>query len=135
MAEPVRILLIDDDPRVGEMTGTYLERENPHFSVTYEQDPAAGLTRIEDEDIDCVIADYDMPEMDGLDLLRRVRHSHPNLPVLIVTGHGNMEVAAKARDAGAAGYHQKGIDSYQYTELAAKVETALEQSGRHPTAE
>ncbi|MDX1747014.1 MAG: response regulator [Halobacteriales archaeon] len=130
MADAVEILLIDDNPRIGEVTTEYLERENPHFSVSFEQDPKEGLARIDAGDVDCVIADYDMPELDGLDLLKQVREDHPEIPVIIVTGHGNREVAAAAREAGASGYHQKGVDSYQYTELANKIETALAQDGR-----
>lgn len=135
MADTVRILLVDDNPRIGEVTTTYLERENPHFTVVFEQDPEVGLSRINEEEIDCVIADYDMPRMDGLDLLRRVRETNPDLPFLIVTGHGNMEVAAEAREAGASGYHQKGVDSYQYTELAGKIERAIDQQTPNTTAE
>jgi DNA-binding NtrC family response regulator len=89
-AGPVEVLHVDDDPALGELVKLYLEREESDLNcdVTTETSPVAALDRIRADDagFDCVISDYDMPEMNGIEFLERVRESRPELPVLLFSG-------------------------------------------------
>ncbi|HWF01246.1 MAG TPA: response regulator FixJ [Caulobacteraceae bacterium] len=58
----------------------------------------------------CVLSDVRMPGMSGLDLLKRLRVSHPHLPVVVITGHGDVSLAVEAMKAGAANFIEKPFD-------------------------
>lgn len=76
MSEPassIRVLHIDDEPDLAEMVSTFLERENGRIDVQTTTDPVEGMDILSEAEIDCVISDYDMPGIDGIELLERVR--------------------------------------------------------------
>ncbi|WP_158056179.1 hybrid sensor histidine kinase/response regulator [Halorussus halophilus] len=123
----VRVLLVDDDPDLADLSATYLERVRDGFDVTVETNPAAALGRLADERVDCVVSDYDMPEMDGLTFLDAVRDDHPTLPFVLFTGKGSEEIASEAISAGVTDYLQKESGSDQYEVLANRVENAVER--------
>lgn len=70
----------------------------------------ALLSDLAEQAAGCVLTDLRMPGMGGLDLLRRLRHSHPHLPVLVITGHGDVSLAVEAMKAGAADFIEKPFD-------------------------
>lgn len=72
----------------------------------------------------CVITDVRMPEMTGIDLLRHVKKTHPDLPVIIITGHGDISLAVEAMKIGATDFLEKPFDGQQ---LLAAVRQALTQ--------
>jgi CheY-like chemotaxis protein len=125
MATPVRVLLVDDDERFAELASTYLEHSGDVTVVT-EPDAAAGLDRLDDGGIDCVVSDYEMPETDGLTFLESVRADRPDLPFVLFTGKGSEEIAAEAIAAGVTDYLQKGTGTDQYTVLANRIERAVD---------
>ncbi|MDZ7688337.1 MAG: PAS domain S-box protein [Halobacteriales archaeon] len=122
-AGSIRVLHVDDEPDVGELVTVYLEREGD-IEVVTETDAEAGLERIDSGDIDCVVSDYDMPGMDGLEFLQAVRDDYPDLPFILFTGKGNEEIASEAISAGVTDYLQKGTGTDQYAVLANRVENA-----------
>ena len=77
------ILIVDDDPAVYRVLGKALRA----YSVTYAENGRAGLRRIEEKQPDLVISDINMPEMDGLALLKQLRIRYPGLPVLGMSGY------------------------------------------------
>lgn len=128
MAETIRVLHVDDDPDILELTATYLEEKYDQFIVETVTDPAAGLQRLTEEPaIDCVVSDYEMPDMDGITLLNTVREDHPALPFILFTGKGSEAVAGQAINAGVTEYLQKGPGTDQYDLLAHRIKNAVEK--------
>ena len=126
-AGPIRLLHVDDDTDMAELTATFLERENEQFVVETATGPAEGLDRLAEADFDCVVSDYDMPRRNGIEFLEAVRDEFPDLPFVLFTGKGSEEIASEAISAGVTDYLQKGTGSDQYTVLTNRVRNAVEQ--------
>src|SRR5438552_17213140 len=90
-----RVYLIDDDPLVTDSLGTALRLETP-YEVRGFQSGAAALAAMEKEPADIVISDFKMPDMDGLDLLRRVRARWPDAILMLLTGYADKDSAIQA---------------------------------------
>ena len=125
--EQRRILHVDDDPAFADLTAAYLDRIDGSIDVATETSASAALERFADDRIDCVVSDYDMPEMDGLEFLDRVRERDPDVPFVLFTGKGSEEIASDAISAGATDYIQKEPGSDQFTVLANRVRNAIDQ--------
>ncbi|MEN6342077.1 MAG: PAS domain S-box protein [Methanospirillum sp.] len=127
MAPPPRVLLVDDDPDLLAIGKIYLERAGPFMIETGSSAPAA-LDLLTREPFDAVVSDYQMPEMDGIELLGLIRERHGRLPFILFTGRGREEVVIQAIDEGADFYVQKGGDpKAQFAELAHKTRVAIER--------
>lgn len=122
----IQVLHVDDELQFGELTKTILESEYETFEVITETDPCEALEAINNRDIDCLVSDYDMPEMDGIELLERVREEHSTLPVILFTGKGTEEVASRAISVGVTEYLQKEGGTDQFTVLANRIHNAVE---------
>jgi PAS domain S-box-containing protein len=124
---PVRVLHVEDDAAFADLTATYLERNDtgPQVSVTTETTPEAALDALANGNVDCVVSDYDMPEMTGLDLLDAVRENHPELPFILFTGKGSEEIASEAISRGVTDYLQKDVGTDQYAVLANRIRNAV----------
>ena len=103
----VSLLLVDDDPFALELQAHIAGEAFPEGVVKTTDDPllAAGLCR--EASYDCVVLDYDMPQLDGLTLARRLRQAHPHLPIVLCTGAGDELLAAKALQNGVTDYIPK----------------------------
>ena len=126
MVTVTSVLHVDDESPFGELTRTFLERENDQFAVETVTSADAGLERVDDCPPDCIVSDYNMPGMDGLAFLQAVRKTHPDLPFILFTGKGSEEVASDAIAAGVTDYIQKGSGSERYALLANRIENAVE---------
>ena len=126
-ASPIRVLHVDDDDAMLDLLAAMLEREAPALSVTSVTGAADGLAALADADFDCVVSDYDMPGMDGLEFLEVVREHHGDLPFVLFTGKGSEEIASEAIAAGVTDYLQKGGGSERYAMLANRIENAVER--------
>ena len=128
MGNSIRVLLIDDGVAAAELAATYLERASDRIEAVFETVPSNALERVtDDEQIDCVVSDHDMPEMTGLELLDAVRDADPDLPFVLFTGKGSEEIASEAISAGVTDYLQKETGTDQYTVLANRIENAVSQ--------
>ncbi len=127
------ILHVDDDPQLGDLVKTYLERDASGIdcSVTVEENPERALELIASADpaYDCVISDYDMPQMDGITFLKAVRESSPELPVLLFSGEETSDIAVEIIQAGLTDYLRKGFGADQYTMLIRRVSHAIDSDG------
>jgi len=127
------ILHVDDDPEMGEIVATYLEREQSGLDCTVhlEHSPMAALEELREgtTDYDCVVSDYEMPEMNGIDFLEAVRESYPELPLLLFSGTETSDVAAEVVHAGLTDYLRKGFGGESYTMLVRRVEHAMAGGG------
>lgn len=122
--ESPTVLHVDDDPEVGALVATFVERADEDVTVLTETDPAAGLERVAEGDVDCVVTDVEMPGMDGLELLHAVEAGRPDLPVFLFSSRSREELAKGADRA--AGYVRKDGDPEQFQVLARQVGSALE---------
>lgn len=123
----IRLLLVDDDSDLLDLTATYLEREDDRFAIETETNARDGLALLDEAQIDCIVSDYQMPDMNGLEFLDAVRTEYPDLPFLLFTGKGSEEIAAKAINAGVDGYLEKETGTGQYAVLAQHITTLVEK--------
>lgn len=129
--ETIRILHVGDDSAVAARTATVLESENDSFTVITESTAEDGLERLETDSIDCIVSDYELPGMDGLDFLRAVREVSPDIPFIIFTEPKGESVVTAAIRAGVTDYIKKSQDEEQYQVLSNRIEDAVKhQQGR-----
>ncbi len=103
-----RILVVDDDRLIREMTRDALALEN--FRVATATSGATALQRLEEDGpFDIVITDLSMREMDGLELLERVKREYPRTDVIVLTAYASLESALEAMRLGAADYLRKPV--------------------------
>lgn len=128
----MRILLAEDDASLGEGIRTALRRAA--YAVDWVQDGASALTAIGDGDIDLVVLDLGLPRIDGLDVIRKVRASGQDVPILILSARERASDRTLGLDVGADDYLGKPFDT---PELLARVRALLRRSaGRaSPTLE
>jgi PAS domain S-box-containing protein len=127
MSGSIRILHVDDEPDFVDLTATYLQREDDRIIAETATSAANGLDHLTDR-TDCVISDYDMPGMNGIEFLETVREQYPDLPFILYTGKGSEEIASEAISAGVTDYLQKGHGTEQYELLANRLTNAVEQA-------
>jgi PAS domain S-box-containing protein len=121
----IRVLFLDDDPDLVDLAATVLEREYERMDVVTETDPDVALDRLADESVDCVVTDYQMGTVDGLELLRAVREQHADLPVVFFTGRGSEEIAAEAISLGVTDYLRKETGTEQFRVLGNRIESLV----------
>jgi PAS domain S-box-containing protein len=125
MAATTRILYVDDEPDLLDIGKLFLE-ENREFSVDCALSGKEALSRIAAGHYDVIVSDYQMPGMDGITLLKKVRAKDKALPFILFTGRGREEVVIEALNEGADFYLQKGGEpESQFTELAHKIRSAV----------
>lgn len=124
---PIRVLHVDDDPSFTDLTVEFLKRENDRFIIETANSADEGLQRITDRPPDCIVSDYDMPGMNGIEFLEAIRDDHPEVPFILFTGKGSEEVASDALSTGATDYIQKQSGAERYELLANRIENAVEQ--------
>lgn len=124
----IRTLHVDDDPSLGDLTAEFLEQEQDNLEVVTETRASEAIERLErnEDSIDCIVSDYEMPGMDGLEFLEAVREIDEELPFILFTGKGSEEIAADAITEGVTDYLQKG-GTEQYVVLANRVRNSVEQ--------
>ena len=116
----VTVLFVDDYPEYVAAGEEYLETVDDRLSVVPETGVAAALELIETGHVDCVVCDYEMPEMSGLELLDAAREAHPELPCILLTGHEPERVEAGV-EAEATDVLQKGSGTHTFEELRTRI--------------
>jgi PAS domain S-box-containing protein len=124
----MRVLVVDDNADLVDVVAEFLEREHDGITAVTATGAEETLDRLQAETVDCIVSDYDMPETNGLELLRDVRERDPDLPFVLFTGKGSEEMASEAISAGVTEYLQKGTATEQYTVLANRVERAVSEN-------
>jgi two-component system nitrogen regulation response regulator GlnG len=120
MPEPRRqILVVDDEETVRWAVQKALEREG--HTVLHAADGPGGAAAAEAPGVDLVLLDVRLPGMDGLEVLARLRRNCPELPVIMMTAHGTMQVAVEAMKGGAYDYIAKPFDMEELKLLVRKA--------------
>lgn len=126
MIDPIRVLCVDDDAAIRDLTAEFLERVTPRITVRTAADPTAVPARVKNEDIDCLVSDYQMPTMDGLELCKRVRREHPDMPFFLFTSNTDRSLIEEALAVGATDYIEKASGIEHYTLLANRITNAVQ---------
>jgi DNA-binding NtrC family response regulator len=118
------VLIVDDDPDVLTMLEGLLKKleYNPFVASNGEE----AVRIIDSNKIDVVVSDLVMPEMNGMELLKRVKSRKGDIPFVMITGHPSIETAVEAIKKGAYDYLTK---PFQVEEVRIKIDRALEKTG------
>jgi two-component system response regulator HydG len=118
----LRVLIIDDEASHAEAIAESLDRVG--YECVVATSGAEGARRIEQSEPNLVLTDLKMDGIDGLAILRKARQELPDSPVVVITGHGDVQSAVEAMKAGAANFLEKPVD---LNELRAIVGSAAER--------
>lgn len=125
--KPYRILYVDDEPGLLEIGKAFLEQTGG-MEVETSIEASEALNRLRQEHFDAVVSDYQMPVMDGIELLEAIRARGDGIPFIIFTGKGREDVVIKAFKSGADFYLQKGGNPRtQFAELVNMIRTSIEK--------
>ena len=105
MIKNLNILVVDDDTGVTDLLGAFLDSRG--YSVKTCHNGRDALALIEHESFDLVISDVEMAEMNGFELLRQIRATHPKIGIVLMTGYTENHPLSEALRAGADGYISK----------------------------
>jgi CheY-like chemotaxis protein len=119
------VLLVDDDAGDLEMTEMVLEEREGEFQFLTATSAAEGMNALKSNPVDCVVSDYDMPLVNGVEFLQQVRAEYPTLPFILFTGQGSEEVAKQAILSDVTDYVEKGVGTQQYDVLLSRIRKAL----------
>jgi two-component system, NtrC family, nitrogen regulation response regulator NtrX len=118
-----KVLIIDDEKEICESVKMILDYEG--YQTDYSLLPSEGLTKIDSQNFSALLLDIQMPEMNGFEVLKRVRDKYVFIPVIIITAHGSIENAIKATKLGAFDFIEKPIDR---DKLLISVRNAVDQN-------
>ncbi len=105
-----KILIIEDEAAIRRVLTKILSEENDSYQVEDAEDGVAGLEKIKNNDYDLVLCDIKMPKMDGVEVLEAVKKIKPEIPMVMISGHGDMETAIQTMRLGAFDYISKPPD-------------------------
>ena len=125
-----QILVVDDEERIRQSLNGVLKDEG--YEVGEAKDGIQALKQIESDPPDAVLLDIWMPGMDGIETLERIKAQIPNLPVIMISGHANIELAVKATKLGAYDFIEKplSLEKVLLTVNHALLFSKLEQENR-----
>lgn len=119
-----KILIIEDEAAIRRVLGKILSEENDTYKVEEAEDGLAGLEKLKNEDYDLVLCDIKMPKMDGVEVLEAVKKIKPEIPFVMISGHGDIETAINTMRLGAFDYISKPPD---LNRLLTTVRNALDR--------
>jgi len=105
-----KILIIEDEAAIRRVLAKILSEESDSYQVEDAEDGVGGLEKIKNNDYDLVLCDIKMPKMDGVEVLEAVKKIKPEIPMVMISGHGDMETAIQTMRLGAFDYISKPPD-------------------------
>ncbi|MFG4003608.1 sigma-54-dependent transcriptional regulator [Flavobacterium aquidurense] len=105
-----KILIVEDEASIRRVLVKILSEENDTYQVDEAEDGVAGLEKIKNNDYDLVLCDIKMPKMDGVEVLEEAKKIKPEIPMVMISGHGDMETAIHTMRLGAFDYISKPPD-------------------------
>ncbi|MHA7864382.1 sigma-54-dependent transcriptional regulator [Flagellimonas marinaquae] len=119
-----KILVIEDESAIRRVLVKILAEENDSYNVVEAEDGLAGMEVIKKEDFDLVLCDIKMPKMDGVEVLEAAKKIKPEIPFIMISGHGDLDTAVNTMRLGAYDYISKPPD---LNRLLTTVRNALER--------
>ncbi len=107
---PKKILVIEDEAAIRRVLVKILSEESSDYQVEESEDGLAGIEKIKKEDYDLVLCDIKMPKMDGVEVLEAVKKIKPEIPMVMISGHGDLDTAVNTMRLGAFDYISKPPD-------------------------
>jgi len=104
----------------------HIEREHDDISVTTATSALEAVAAVRAESFDCIVSDYQMPAISGLDFLTAIREEDTTIPFIVFTAKGSEEIASKAIATGVTDYVQKTAEADQYRTLADRIRRAVD---------
>ena len=127
--DPIRILHVDDELDLQVTVKRMLQTFDPSLNIESASTPMEALKLLKSEMFDCVVSDYQMPSMDGVELAKQIRMTS-DIPIILFTGKGSEEVASRAFSAGVDDYIRKEMDPSHYEVLTRRIRVAV---GAYPS--
>jgi CheY-like chemotaxis protein len=121
----IRILHVDDDPDSREQVKFWLTRSSDHIEVTSAESAQEALEELESSAFNCIVCDYDMPQMDGIQLLSSLRKRGEETAFIILSNFCEDDLVASARQAGADDYCSKEKFLAERVVLLDSIERAM----------
>ena len=121
---PIRLLLIDDEEAYVQVLAKRLGK--PNIQVTPALSGSEAIQKLRRDDFDVAILDLKMEDMDGLEVLKIFKKMVPNMPVIMLTGHGSETAAREGLELGAFDYLTKPCD---FEDLVSKIVEACGEGG------
>lgn len=125
MPGTIDVLLVDEDAEVLDLTATFLEQKSDRIAVETETEPERAADRAVEGGFDCVVSDYRMPGMNGVELCAAIRDRR-DLPFFLFTAASRSETGADALKGDAVGHVRKGAGTTHYDDLVEGIEAAFE---------
>jgi len=105
-----KILIIEDEAAIRRVLKKIISEENDTYLVEEAEDGLLGVEMIIKEDYDLILCDIKMPKMDGVEVLQKVKKIKPEIPIVMISGHGDIETAVETMRLGAFDYISKPPD-------------------------
>ena len=105
-----KILIIEDEAPIRRVLTKILSEENDTYSVQEAEDGLQGIELVKNEDFDLILCDIKMPKMDGVEVLEAIKKIKPEIPMVMISGHGDLETAIQTMRLGAFDYISKPPD-------------------------
>src|SRR5690606_25320738 len=105
-----KILLIEDEAAIRRVLIKILTEENSNYQVEEAVDGLEGVETLKDQDFDLVLCDIKMPKMDGVEVLEAIKKIKPEIPFVMISGHGDLDTAVNTMRLGAFDYISKPPD-------------------------
>jgi len=105
-----KILIIEDEASIRRVLVKILSEENGTYQVEEAEDGLAGIEKIKNEDYDLILCDIKMPKMDGVEVLEATKKIKPEIPIVMISGHGDLDTAVNTMRLGAFDYISKPPD-------------------------
>lgn len=105
-----KILIIEDEAAIRRVLGKIISEESKDYQVEDAEDGLTGFEMIKTKDYDLVLCDIKMPKMDGVEVLQKVQKIKPEIPFIMISGHGDLDTAVETMRLGAFDYISKPPD-------------------------
>lgn len=124
-----KVLLVDDDPFFLKLSEEFL-KPYPDIKVETAGSPCEAIPKLQTGGYDAVVSDYEMPGMNGIIFLKKIREQRINVPFILFTGRNKEDVMFEAMENGASACLQKGGDlKAQYSALSRQIGEAAREKG------
>lgn len=121
----VKITIIDDEVQILNMLETFLKRMDGYTVETFSN-PISGLNHVLSSNVDVVLLDIMMPQMDGIEVLNKIKEKKPNVKIIMMTAYSTLDRVLQTHKKGADSYLMKPFESLSI--LQSKIKEVLKES-------